>query len=454
MSGRPQPTKGITVHQRGSRWYYRLDLEPDPLTGKRQRENRGGFESESAAWTAAMASKQRHDGGRHVRTNRRTVRAFLAEWQAAVGESVKPSTRQNYADYIRAYVDPIIGDRRLQDVTVPVLNLLYRRLLTEGRVKADRNSAMFAYWSEHQAERDGLGPTPAELVSACGVSIYAARAAVLRFRRGRLPVDAGTGLAPKTVKNIHRMLHRAFSDAVAWEYLVVNPAAHASLPREQRRMSRTRPKPWTVDELTAWLRLALSDRFAAMWLLAATTGMRRSELAGVDRELLDLDARTLAIEDTRVVVGGYTIESDGKSNAGVRVISLDDYTVDLLRVYLSVLDEEQEAFGAGYDTSHHKLLRYPDGRAVHADTITRRFNRLVDLAGVRRIRLHDVRHTYATLSLDSGVHAKIVSDRIGHAHEGITVAIYGHRSTGHDRAAAELVAGLIRRRLSDTPEAG
>lgn len=55
-------------------------------------------------------------------------RAFPAEWQAPVGDSVKPSTRQNYADYIRAYVDPIIGDRRLQDVTVPVLNLLYRRL--------------------------------------------------------------------------------------------------------------------------------------------------------------------------------------------------------------------------------------------------------------------------------------------------------------------------------------
>ncbi len=118
-------------------------------------------------------------------------------------------------------------------------------------------------------------------------------------------------------------------------------------------------------------------------------------------------------------------------------------------VHCHVALREREAFGADYDTSHGKLMRYPDGRALHADTITRRLNRLVDLAGVRRIRLHDVRHTHATLSLDSGVHAKIFSDRIGHAHEGITVAIYGHRSTGHDRDAAELVAGLIRRRLDD-----
>ena len=218
-------------------------------------------------------------------------------------------------------------------------------------------------------------------------------------------------------------------------------------------MARNRPKPWTVDELTAWLRLALSDRFAALWLLAATTGMRRSELAGADRELLDLDAGTLAIEDTRVVVADRTIDSDGKSNSGVRVISLDAFTVELLRQYVAMLDEERDSFGAGYDTSHTKLLRYEDGRRLHADTVTRRFNRLVDLAGLRRIRLHDVRHTYATLSLDSGVHAKIVSDRIGHAHEGITVQIYGHRSTGHDREAAELVAGPIRRRLDEDPAA-
>ena len=86
------------------------------------------------------------------------------------------------------------------------------------------------------------------------------------------------------------------------------------------------------------------------------------------------------------------------------------------------LDEEREAFGADYDTSHGTLMRFPDGRALHAVTIT--------------------------LSLDSGVHAKIVSDRIGHAHEGVTLQIYGHRSTGHDREAAER-----RRRLDDAPEA-
>jgi integrase len=170
--------------------------------------------------------------------------------------------------------------------------------------------------------------------------------------------------------------------------------------------------------------------------------MRRSELAGADLGLLDLDNATLEIADTRVVVDGKADESDGKTESGRRVISLDPLTVAYLRRHLAMLDTERRAFGNGYRDSG-LLVCHPDGRPVHPDTITDRFNRLVDQAGVKRIRLHDVRHTYATLSLDSGVDPKIVADRIGHANMAYTLQIYTHRSTGKDRNAAETVAGAI-----------
>jgi integrase len=93
--------------------------------------------------------------------------------------------------------------------------------------------------------------------------------------------------------------------------------------------------------------------------------------------------------------------------------------------------------------SARNLFCHPDGKPIPPDTITRRFNRLVDRAGLPRIRLHDVRHTYATLSLDAGVEPKVVSDRIGHANMAYTLTIYTHRSTGRDRPAAEKIAGLI-----------
>jgi hypothetical protein len=105
---------------------------------------------------------------------------------------------------------------------------------------------MYAYWKARQHQRSGCGPKPTDMAKACGTTIYAAQAAATRFRRGRIPQPQSAGLAPKTVKNIHRMLHRAFKDAVAWNYLTFNPAEHASLPREARS-GRNRPKPWTLD---------------------------------------------------------------------------------------------------------------------------------------------------------------------------------------------------------------
>ena len=131
-------------------------------------------------------------------------------------------------------------------------------------------------------------------------------------------------VCPKTVRNVHRMLHRAFRDAVAWRYIAVNPADHASLPRTTRQ--RTRPTPWTLRELNSWLQTAIEDRDAAMWILAATTGMRRSELAGARRDLLDLDQATLLIDPTRIVVAGRAQASDGKTAASRRRISLDRFT--------------------------------------------------------------------------------------------------------------------------------
>ena len=214
------------------------------------------------------------------------------------------------------------------------------------------------------------------------------------------------------------MLHRAFKDAVAWNYIVFNPAEHASLPRDAR-IGRNRPKPWTIDELAAWLRIALNDRFAGMWILAATTGVRRSELAGVERDMLDLDRGTLIVENTRVVVRGYATDSDGKTEGSRRIISLDRFTVGALCQHVEMIDSEREAFGASYP-DHGKLMCFADGRRLHPDTVTSRFNRLVDKAGVRRIRLHDVRHTYATLARDLGVNSKIVTDRLGHANESVT----------------------------------
>jgi integrase len=170
--------------------------------------------------------------------------------------------------------------------------------------------------------------------------------------------------------------------------------------------------------------------------------MRRSELAHLDREGLDLDAGRLVIGSTRVVVAGQVAESDGKSENSRRTVSLDPLTVAALREYLHVLDEERAAWGPTYP-EHGLLFVYLDGRPLHPDTLTARFNRLADRAGLPAIRLHDLRHTYATLALDAGINPKIVSERIGHASLAFTLQVYTHRTEGRDRVAAAAVAALF-----------
>jgi len=125
-----------------------------------------------------------------------------------------------------------------------------------------------------------------------------------------------SGLAPKTVKNVHRMMRLALASAVAWRYLESNPAEHAALPEESRKGTRKRGTTRTPDELAARLTVAVDHRDAEIWVLAATTGMRRSEIAGTERELLDLDNATLEIADTRVVVDGKAESLTGRPKAG------------------------------------------------------------------------------------------------------------------------------------------
>lgn len=170
--------------------------------------------------------------------------------------------------------------------------------------------------------------------SSTARNLAGAQRAARRFRSGRTPKPYSPGLSAKTFRNVHVVMSKALHDAVTWGYLNADPTEHAVVPK-LRKLSDTRTV-WTVEDLGRWLAVALEDRFAGMWVLAATTGMRRSELAGVRRQMLDLDTGHLRVEGTRVVVAGRAQESDGKSAAGRREISLDSFTCAKLRKLVEV----------------------------------------------------------------------------------------------------------------------
>jgi integrase len=426
------------VYQRGSKWYFKFRVpQRDTATGRYPWITKGGYDTEREAWKACREAMREADRGRVVKPSARTVAQFLTEWLTAVEPALDATTWRSWSDYARAYVIPHVGAERLQRLDEPALLQLYAKLLAEGRVKRDNDTAMYEYWSKRT--NDGKEPTPRQVSEACNTTIHAARTAVRRYRSGIVPKPVSPGLAPKTVRNVHAFLHRALVDAVAWKYLTDNPASNVKPPRRPR----TRRQVWKPEEIRTFLASVRHDRFAALFLLELTTGIRRGQLCGLKWDAVDLVTGEITVHNNRVVVGGEARDKPGgKTRNADQTISIDRATVDALRRWRKTQDEERAFFGDAYHPGNY-VFTYQDGRPLHPDSIRQRFDRLAAAAGLSRITFHDLRHSYATGALRAGVSPKVISERIGHANVGFFLETYAHVLGNDDREAAEQAASFL-----------
>jgi integrase len=439
------------VYKRGKTWSYRFDGDKDPLTGKRQLVNGGGYKTEREAWKECRAAMAEHDKGRVVDNSRRKVGPALDEWLGRIEHSIKPSMVQNWRNYAKYYVVPYIGGRDVRDIDGATCDALYGKLLTAGRVKAQR-AAPTAPAAVHSRRVGRNGK-----VQECRPHRYAAVRCyrkhadndpllgkpiepIVRSRQSAPPERKALppGLEPKTVVNVHRMLHRAWEDFTTCGWARRNVVSDAHPPRVPRKGR----KVWTVGQLQTFLQRSRHDRFFALWVLEATSGMRRCELAGARRDLLDLDASTLTIGPTRVVVDGKVIESDGKTENAQHLLALDPFTLAALSAHVGQLDVERGQFGPDYHDGGW-LFCWEDGRPPHPDTITRRFKKIAAQAGLPEIDLHDVRHSYATAGRNAKIDWKALSRRIGHADVAFTMKQYVQTDLDSDREVANTLADLI-----------
>ncbi|GAA0905801.1 tyrosine-type recombinase/integrase [Pseudonocardia zijingensis] len=430
-----KPSPG-SVFQRGRKWAYAFQGPRHPLTGRRERITKSGYATEEDAWDAMAEARAALATETYVKPSRATVSDFFEAWLPYIRTTTEATTAANYETLARSYVLPWIGRRPIQEIVPSVVAALYSHLLTQGRRKRDTNWDMYRVWQDaHAAQRE---VRPREIADKVGVTYAGARKAVQRYEAGRIPAESTSGLSPKTVKTVHIMLGSAMATAVRWKYLSVNPTEGVKPPSVARRTHNT----WSPQQLGRFLEAARADRLYGLWVLVASTGMRRSELCGLLLPALNLDARTVQMTTTRVVAGGKASRGSGKSPGSRRLLSLDRFTTQVLREHLRRLREEKEAFGAAYQ-DNGLVFCWEDGRPIYPDTITERFNRLVEQAQLPRIRLHDVRHSYATIALRSGVHPKIVSTRLGHATVAFTLDTYSADIPDLDQQAAEDIGGLF-----------
>jgi integrase len=247
------------------------------------------------------------------------------------------------------------------------------------------------------------------------------------------------GLSHRTVRYIHVTLHKALRDAVRLGTIVRNPADAVEPPKVQRHEMHT----MSETDVHIFLEMARSTQYYPLFYTALFTGMRRSELLGLKWSSVDLILCQLSV--TRALhqlQGGSLIFREPKTAKGRRLISLSPSTVIVLREYR----EQQEKIRQALDvtlTNDDLVFCHVNGTPLLPNSISHAWTKLACHTGLKGIRLHDARHTHASLMLKQGVHPKIVQERLGHASIQITLDTYSHVVPGLQQAAANKFDDIV-----------
>jgi integrase len=366
------------VARRGKTWSYVIDVAPDPATGRRRQRSKGGFLTKGAAEDAMREAIAR---GSSSGKGSQRLGDYLAEWIVTVRPRLRETTFNGY----QMAVDRVtagLGAVRMDDLTPLAIERFYAELLKTGG------------------------------------------------RREQ-------GLSAKSVGNTHVALRKALADAERLELINRNPAARARPPRGERVEIVT----WTSAQVAQFLRGVADDPMFALWVLLATTGLRRGEALGLRWKDVDLERATLSVSQTITAVQHGVIVSPPKSDRSRRRLGLDPDTVRVLSDHQQAQQRDRELLGLG---PARLVFCTPEGEPLHPDAVTRRFKTLVRWSGLPMLRgPHDLRHTWASLALAAGVHPKVVSDRLGHSTIAITIDTYSHAIPSLDADAAAIVASQL-----------
>lgn len=361
-------------------WNYVID-QPRGPGGKRRQMAKGGFATKREAEAALHAAVAAARSGVDSGRGRDRLDGYLSGWLTSK-RNLRPTARKSYRAHIDNYLAPHLGHIRLSDLRATHLDEMYAQLLDP-----ERNPPLTA----------------------------------------------------ATVRRIHATLRNALNGAIRQRLIVFNPATAVDLPAEHRPPVTV----WTPEQSARFLAFTAEDRLAALWHIALMVGLRRSELVALRWDDVDFAAAELHVVEAVTVADRQMHVGRPKTKRSARVVALDEGTLAALRMHRRRQAEERLAWGAAWRGGGRVFVR-EDGVGLNPDYVTRRFAVLTRLAALPRIRLHDTRHTSASLALAAGVPLKVVSDRLGHATVNVTADIYSHVTPAVAREAAEKIASLVR----------
>lgn len=291
------------------------------------------------------------------------VEEWFTHWVDTIAPArVRPRTLESYRSMIRLHILPRIGQRRLDQLMPEHLEQMYAEILASGR-------------------------------------------------------------SPATVLRVHRVLHRALKIAMQRERVARNVATLVDPPKQRRAET---PMPLDVDECRKVLAAAEGRRNAARWTVALALGLRQSEALGLQWRDIDLDVGKLSVRrGLHRVDGKGLMFEEPKTPRSRRTVALPGPLTAALRKHRETQDFERMVAGSDWQDLD-LVFAQPNGRPLDKHSDYEAWTRLLADAGVRHIRLHDGRHTAATLLLTAGVHPRVVMELLGHSQMRTTTDIYSH----------------------------
>lgn len=398
----PTP-EGVTFHK--GRFVAQVSMGSDPVTGKRRRRQYTAPPCDKHTATGTDAACQACQfvardlraekltearGVHYVPSDEVTLAEFLDRFLVAHAARRRKSTLLGYRAKVANVINPRIGHVPVQKLTGAQLEEFYARLYVG----------------------DELYPR---------------------------------GYALASIRQVHAILRRALRDAVMprGNLLTFNPADNLELPADDDSEDAVAVlHTWTVSQLRTFLAAARSSEHGAFFYVAAITGMRRSEVCGLRWDMVDLDRGLIRVERTRHRIDGEVVWSKPKSKRSRRTIELSDTQTRVLRDHRRSQAERRLAAGSGWEDTD---LVFTDegGNGYPPDTYTAAFHRLVLSLDVPTIRLHDLRHTHATLLLEQGRPVKEVSERLGHSSTSFTMDTYMHVTPEMKSRTAEALDEIL-----------
>jgi integrase len=331
--------------------------------------------------------------GTAVEPSRETVAAFLERWLQHMQGQVSPRSHERYAEIARKNLSPLLGGLMLTKLQPAHISQAYAKALTGGR-------------------RDGQG-----------------------------------GLSARTVTHMHRVLREALQQGVRWQLLARNPADAVKPPKVERKQMNV----LDTDATAALIEAARPYRIFVPILLGVLCGLRRGEIAALRWKSVDLEAGQLRVVASIEQTKSGCREKETKSGRD-RVVALPAMLVAELRRHRA--EQAQELLQLGIRLSDDSyVVAQADGSSLQPNSLTHAFADFLEDHGLKRVRLHDLRHSHATHLLAAGIHPKVASERLGHSKVGITLDLYSHVLPGMQAEAAaaidKAVQGALQKRAAD-----